>query len=343
MASLKELGSHRFGLASETYEQKKVRILYIAAGYRSGSTIIERILGQSEGLFAAGEVYRIWTCGFLENWLCGCGKPFRECEVWRRVCEAAGARGKCIDPVDMERLQNELCHSRWVSLRAWLSADLERAGRKAASYLDAMIELYRAIHRVTGCRVVIDSSKSSVYPYHLMRSEQADVYVVHLVRDPRAVAYSWQRKKFLVQKGGYFRRIPPTRVALSWIGTQLATSHLYSRNPGRYLLVRYEDFIRHPRRWTGRILSMVGESGQSPPFTNDAVRLAAGHGIGGNSVRFDNGTVRLIPDDEWKQNLSLGNRIWIGALTMPLLLRYGYAPVPARGSVRGDIPRDAGA
>lgn len=307
----------------------KVRILYIAAGYRSGSTIIERILGQSSALFAAGEVYRIWSCGFLENWLCGCGKPFRDCGLWRKVCEAAWESGKCADPAEMDLLRNELCHPRLISLRAWFRPDLERASCKVATYVDAMIKLYRAIHRVTGCRVVIDSSKSSVYPYYLMRSEQADVYVVHLVRDPRAVAYSWQRKKFLIQKGDYFRRIPPTRVALSWIGTHSATSHLYSKNRGRYLRVRYEDFARHPREWLSRILNMVGESGQSLPFIEDsAVRLAAGHGIGGNSVRFDNGTVRLIADDEWKRNLSLSNRIWIGTLTMPLLLKYGYAFSP---------------
>ena len=40
--------------------EKKVKVLFIAGNGRSGSTILDVILGQLEGFFAVGELRRIW-------------------------------------------------------------------------------------------------------------------------------------------------------------------------------------------------------------------------------------------------------------------------------------------
>ena len=42
------------------------------------------LLGEVEGATALGEVSYLWERGFLENRLCGCGKPFNECSFWRK-------------------------------------------------------------------------------------------------------------------------------------------------------------------------------------------------------------------------------------------------------------------
>src|ERR1700684_4694430 len=65
-------------------------VIYIAGTGRSGSTVLANILGEVEGLFAAGEVRYLWQRGLKEGRLCGCGLPVRECPVWSRVLAMAG-------------------------------------------------------------------------------------------------------------------------------------------------------------------------------------------------------------------------------------------------------------
>src|ERR1700732_3473702 len=65
-------------------------VLYIAGTGRSGSTVLANILGEVEGVFAAGEVRYLWQRGLKENRLCGCGLTVRECPVWSKVLAQAG-------------------------------------------------------------------------------------------------------------------------------------------------------------------------------------------------------------------------------------------------------------
>ena len=46
-------------------------------------------LGQIHGFYSTGELRFIWSRGFGQNQLCGCGKPFRECEFWTEVVKEA--------------------------------------------------------------------------------------------------------------------------------------------------------------------------------------------------------------------------------------------------------------
>ena len=60
-------------------------ILYIGGFGRSGSTLVERCLGQLDGFCAAGELRHLWSRGFVENQLCGCRQPLRDCAFWQAV------------------------------------------------------------------------------------------------------------------------------------------------------------------------------------------------------------------------------------------------------------------
>jgi hypothetical protein len=54
------------------------------------------------------------------------------------------------------------------------------------------------------------------------------------------------------------------------------------------------------------------------------VRLGTAHTADGNPVRFATGAVPLREDDEWRRHLPSRDRLSVGAITAPLLLRYGY-------------------
>jgi hypothetical protein len=64
-------------------------LLYLGGLGRSGSTIIERLLGQLPGVCSVGEVVHLWRRGIGDAERCGCGEPFPGCPFWSKVGLAA--------------------------------------------------------------------------------------------------------------------------------------------------------------------------------------------------------------------------------------------------------------
>ena len=313
----------------------RTRVLYIAGFGRSGSTLLGNVLGQVDGFVSVGELRQVWEYGLTQNKLCGCGKPFDRCEVWRPVMEEAFGGAEKIDPREMIRLRERWARTKHISLM--LTHPGRRfVERRLAEYLDALGRLYRAVQTVTDSRVIVDSSKFPSYGYVLGMASSVDLYVVHLVRDPRAVAYSWQRKRLHPdpENPEYMPRRGPAESSIRWAARNLATEALRRRSPGypaRYMLLRYEDFVAEPRRAIGRVLDLVGEEAASRPHVGAReVKLGVNHNVWGNPGRFRTGTVEIKPDKEWVSGIKPADARLVSLLTFPLLARYGYPwSVPA--------------
>jgi hypothetical protein len=308
-----------------------VKVLYVAGSGRSGSTILDRTLGQLDGFFSAGELCNLWERGLVARRRCGCGEPVPDCPVWKAVlADAFGGP----DRVDAERLAAVARHR--LNVRSVPRLLLGRGlgdGRAAGEYQATLARLYLAVQRHTGCRVLVDSSKSPVYARLLATIPGVDVTVVHLVRDPRATAWSFLRKKRLPDFGDdrLMQRQHPLVSARRWSLWQGVTELLWRRHSGRYLRLRYEDFVRDPQPAVRRIAAMTGEAPALLPFTGPVtVRLAATHSVSGNPNRFGTGEIDLRADEEWRRAMRTGDRALVTALTWPLLLRYGY-PLRPRG------------
>ena len=100
---------------------------------------------------------------------------------------------------------------------------------------------------------------------------------------------------------------------------------IWRRKPDRYLLLRYEDFVSDPKRALEQILEFVEEAPLPLPLVDEStVRLAPTHSVSGNPSRFKTGTVELRDDREWVHEMRTVDRLFVTALTSPLLRRYGY-------------------
>ena len=176
-----------------------VKVVYIAGSGRSGSTILDRTLGQVDGFFSAGELCNLWGRGLLARRRCGCGVPVPDCPVWGPILgEAFGG----VDQIDAERLA--AATGRRLRAGSVPRLFLDRRGRQRAAgdgYQAALAHLYRAVVHQTGCRVIVDSSKSPVYARLVAAIPGVEVAVVHQVRDPRATAFSFLRNKRLPDFG----------------------------------------------------------------------------------------------------------------------------------------------
>jgi len=168
--------------------------LYIAGLGRSGSTILGNILGEIEGFFYGGEFHSIWMKNFSGNRLCGCWAPFDECQVWNAIIQQAFGGMDGVDAREMIQMEPLGARTRHVPLMLFPQVRRMLASR-LAEYTLRLGKLYRAVQETTGSRVIVYSSKLPSYGYVLGMTPGVDLYVVHLVRDPRAVAYSWLRKK----------------------------------------------------------------------------------------------------------------------------------------------------
>jgi len=304
----------------------KVKVLYVVGLGRSGSTILSNSLGQIPGFFSGGELNFIWRHNVLENRLCGCGRPFRECPVWTRVMDQAFGGMDGVDPRAIMRLQNLGTRTRHIPMML-----TGRGRRSLAQRLEKLLiaygRLYEAIGAVTGSRVIVDSSKEPAHGFAMSMVPGVDFYALHLLRDPRAAAYSWSKKKPQPDTDArdFMVRFSPAKSSALWDSWNASAEALWRRVPDRYLRLRYEDFVADPRECFEKILALVGEPDAGPPLVGEReVKLGVSHTVSGNPNRFETGAVELRTDREWTSRMKPRDKALVTVLTLPLLKHYGY-------------------
>ena len=303
----------------------KIKVLYIAGSGRSGSTILNAILGQVDGFFAGSEIRGVWDCGVLENRNCGCGERFWHCDVWRPVFQTAFGGMEGVDASQMVYYRESLAQTKFLPgmMRRRDAGPQWTPGMQ--EFMGHLAKLYRGIQTTTGCRVIVDASKWPSYGYLLQALPTIDLHVLHFVRDPRAVAFSWMRQKESAP-GRWFPRYSPWRTAVYWLMWELSTDYLWRRPGQKFQLLRYEDFVAHPRQTVQQVVQFMGEEMGERPFLDErTVSLAPTHGVAGNPTRFLTGTVTVKADDEWASRMSGRSQRLVTAVTRPWLRRYGYA------------------
>lgn len=307
----------------------KTQVLFIAGMGRSGSTVLQNVLGQIDGFFAVGELRELWQRGLVGNWLCGCGVPFDQCDVWRQVMERANAMQKPLDPLEMSALTDSF-RNRHLAL-GWIPVIRRRQLSRLRPYTDRLGDLYAAIRDVTGARVIVDSSKNPSYGYLLESVPNLDVSFLHLIRDAPAVSYSWTKRK-MWEPGKPTSLKSNLSSALRWNARNLTAELFLPRQATRRMKIRYEDMMLDPRGAVDSIVQWLGVPEASLPFasSHEAVFSRPNHSVFGNVVRFQQGSVTLARDDRWLTDFARSNRWFVNTVTWPLRYRYGYT----RGKLR---------
>lgn len=304
---------------------RPISVLFIAGWGRSGSTILENILGQHPDMQPVGEIKFIWDRGLKQGRPCGCGTPIPDCPFWSAVFERAFGGVAQID-VDRWIRASESFRSRHLPVmlmpaaRDWYRRDLWE-------YRHATARLYRAIHEVSGAKWIIDSSKYPPHAFLLQQIREIELKVLHVTRDPRAVAFSWQRRKVDLETpdGDEMPRMSPALTGVYWSGWNEATRRLTASAHTPRKLVRYEDFAEAPRRTTDELIEWIGVEGNASPFRSERiVHLAASHTVSGNPIRFDVGEVSINVDSRWLSAMTRGSQLTAQVFSWPVRRRFGY-------------------
>lgn len=318
-----------------------VRVVFMGGSGRSGSTLVERLLGALPGVCNVGEVVHLWERGLLRGERCGCGVPLRRCPFWREVGEVAFGGWDSFDVAEFLALKRSVDRNRFIP-RLLADGDSARrlfAGgatrRDAREYAAVYARLYRAVRQVSGCAVTVDASKHASLAFCLRTEAGIDLRVIHLVRDPRAVAYSWTRRGVRRPEAAdavgasneYMATFSPARSAMLWNSLNLGF-HLLAARGAPTRLMRYEDFIAAPVAGMRELAEFAGVEPELSFMTDAGADLGLTHTAGGNPMRFSAGWVEFRRDDVWRSRLPPDARAQVTTLTFPLLARYGYLHRP---------------
>jgi len=297
--------------------KNKIKILYIGGWGRSGSTILGRILGQADGFFFSGETRFFWKRGLQENWKCGCGQYFCECSNWQEIVKKSGFSVQSVSEM-VQQIQDLKAKSLLPSLH--VQPDM-------TGFVDKLNTLYTNLSLISRAHVIVDSSKHPAYAWWLNQAPDLDVYLIHLIRDPRGTANSWKKKELDARGNGTtsmakYSVIENTRQWLAW---NILYEIIQPKFAERYMKFRYEDFMAAPQIILDGIFEFLNESSQELVDENRHIILNANHTVSGNRNRFFIGPTYLQFDEQWRTNLSRMDKLTVGLLSFPLLLKYRYS------------------
>jgi len=218
-------------------------VLYVAGYGRSGSTLLNRLLGQQPGVCGAGELsrYALWSESVRP---CSCGRPIASCAFWSRVRDGRpSTTGRSRWDAVIDSAATLMFGYWWVPAKA------------RASYRDAQQALFRSIAAASGSTVIVDCSKSAIPGAGRARALRhvagLEISIIHLVRNPQAVRESLMRgtNKELEGRVPRGRRLRRIRSFVGWAVANAAARRLSGRHfAGSSCLVRYEELMAEPAR-----------------------------------------------------------------------------------------------
>jgi len=258
-------------------------VLYIMGAARTGSTILEVLLANSEQVFGAGEAHFFFR-DYLEDRSCSCGRSARDCAVWPRVVEGAGWSEEQLGAA--ARLFERIgWHTRFAAVFFGLFDQQEMERFRTANR-----ELFGRLAALSGCPTVVDSSKYAARALALAQSMPDELRVIWLVRAPEGLLSSFMKKDLDEQPTQGAAR------ALAYYFYAMTCQRLTAARLGpRVLQLRYEDLQADPQAALTRIERWAGlDLERSRQMLERDERFDVGHITTGNRLR-NQGRVRFRP------------------------------------------------
>ncbi|MGM0575923.1 MAG: hypothetical protein ACQEXJ_09365 [Myxococcota bacterium] len=284
--------------------------LLVGGAPHAGSTLLCYLLDRHPGVVAVSQLEWLdLLAAGRDIGPCTCGEPILECPFWVEVLEdhLAGRwrRGQPLPRLDLGPLADPAPPSlaalrvgtaslmlprRGFLLATRVAPEPARLRRQAANTLS----LYASIRRVSGARVVVDTSKNPRRMKAVRHLDPAAFRALHLVRDGRGHTWSYMRREGMSAR----------RAAFIWERNNRLHEALFGRAPGRrHLRVRYEDLCRRPGREAARILGLAGRSPAPGILGEPSLDKTSAHLVSGNPMRYDRGATTIDLDEAWRGHL----------------------------------------
>ncbi len=265
-----------------------ITILYPLCPSYSGSTLLSLLLGNQKGIYGAGELFIFSKhpsrVDALQKGRCSCNKlAYSSCPFW-------------------EKIERYLTEHYQLTLKT-LSVESENE-EELILHNKA---LFQAIQSVSGCSIIIDSSKI-VSRFVQLRKAGFHIIPIRLFRKPQAVVHSWTKRDHDWWDVAHYYPSFYKAVAQS----------VADRN---MLTMRYEKLANQPKVMVQKILDFIG--------LHDVVidldwAKKPYHHLKGNPMRFHKNS-KIKVSEEWQSEVPLSQRFWIALLAFPVKVdRYWF-------------------
>jgi hypothetical protein len=311
---------------------QRVNVIYIASIGRSGTTLLDCILGSHPEMASVGELH-IWPHEIRENGRLptGSGEMIDSDPFWQEMCQR-------IDPLQqpnpgLDHFRE--AHDAGRTLRLERLPDFSSRPLSASSqhlvdqYAENTEEVYRAFldvyEKFEGSRPtwIVDSSKDPYRLCWLTRSQRFNLRVIHMVKHPNGFIYSVTKPHIHAEHFALPDRVLWTvRQAGAWsvrnhLIRAVMETHL---NTAHGMTLRYEDLARTPYSVVEDICGMVDCT--YAPSLVDEFRDGGKYAMAGNPMRQRSGGIRL--DEKWKRALPSSSRYITQMITSVNARQFGY-------------------
>jgi len=280
----------------------KPTIIYIAGYGRSGSTLLDVILGNHPNVLSTGELTSVAQDSVLNN-NCSCGVSINACELYG----------------DLIHNKNEIAQNMESIIRHFESrGDYLRTTQSQVSqdnfyqYRSFHEQLFNDLSDSSGCQYIVDSSKtvgSTANRVRWLKFIGFDVKVIHIYKNLGKIWQSvrkgsnHQLQDKQAHKISLFAQLglrakqrvpnkagPLTFAVKSLVGWYLAnkTARSYAGlvGEGNYMKLNYDKFITNPEKELNRLGYMLNlDVTGLVQIINNNDCLKVGHIIGGNRMK----------------------------------------------------------
>lgn len=303
-----------------------MKLIYIMGVARSGSTLLNSILGCHPDIMAVGELENLPTQGWIENGLCSCGEKVDECEFWAGVKKS----WKSVDNADVnisDYIQQQRKYTRLKSILFLFRKNISLSDQNFRNFLETSKRLFESILTCSGKTVLVDSSKNPARALALSFIPGIDFYLIHLVRDARGVIWSHKKAFQKDTSAGVQHEIKPRNAlctAIDWLIVNVVSELVFRYINKKCLFVRYEDFVNNPADGIEKIgmFADIDTSVLAPSLKKELV-LDTEHIVAGNRLRM-NRKIIIKPDTEWQRSLSFTDKTIFWLFDAILSVKYGY-------------------
>jgi hypothetical protein len=314
------------------------KIIYITSNDRSGSTILDIILGQHSLICSAGELHHLHAYVNEDRKLyapkmelvCSCGKKVIHCDFWKNVEKELN--NKLSDfPLRLDRetnlkakinlsyfiksnnilkLKNKLISKVYRKHPLLFDNDMsfEFSGYKniASNYL----KIYDAISKASVKPFIVDSSKTPHRFKYIQKLIPNKIFVIHLVRHPVGVISSFHKRGSSIDDA-----------IARWVELENRINSFLLKIPSdAQILIRYEDLCKEPEKMLKMSLKSLGLSFEEQMLF---LTLDGKHHLGGSPSKFKyDGTLSF--DNRYLLSLQKSEIDYIVHKTKKLVERYQY-------------------
>lgn len=219
--------------------KKKVKVLYIAGNGRSGSTLVDIILGSTPNFFSCGELTNITRESIFEEY-CSCKELIGNCELWSVI------NNNWLERIEISLNEYRKLRHKYERNKTTLIVLFNKffPSQDFLTYCSATKVLFECIQEFTNADIIIDSSKS---PQRIPVLDRiVDLKVIHLCRSAKGVLNSAKKSYKKDISDGVEIDIPSRRTSkalIEWVFVNFMTTiFCFCVNSVK---LRYRDYVNN--------------------------------------------------------------------------------------------------